>query len=646
MHKVNAYLNCTSRQKAQQLWWDKLCSCGYFDNLPTEFISVSQALGRVTAECVYARQSVPHYNGSAMDGIAVWAQDTFGAGETSPKVLKVLQKGESFAAAGCYVVNTGEVLPPGTDAVIMIEDVLLDSEQAEIMAAAAPWQHVRIIGEDIVANEMVLPEFHVISPPDIAAILAAGLREVSVLARPRVAIIPTGSELVEVGQELKPGAILEVNSHMLSAAVSEWGGLPLRHEIVRDDANCLKTAVVTCLDDYDLIITNAGTSAGTADFTTAVLADLGEVLLHGVAIKPGKPVALSICEGKPVIALPGYPGSAMLTAELFVRDVLLARQKLPAHQQSTVQAVLSRQVFSTIGVEEYLRVSLGQIQGRTVAAPLSRGAGMISTLTRTQGLVVVPQQSTGISAGDDVTVVLPDSRQQNDTLLSIGSHDLALEILGVFLNRRASITISCANVGSMGGVMAIRSNEAHLAGIHLLDVKTGEYNLSFLSKYLIGKSNWQLVHLAQREQGLIVVAGNPKNIVSIADLLRSDVRFINRQRGSGTRMLLDYQLVQQGLASDQIIGYGQEVATHMAVAASVAGNIVDVGLGIRAAAKALGLDFIPLAKEQYDILLNFAANDERARWIVDILKSAEFRRDVEALGGYDLAEAGKILVSQ
>ncbi|MBU2702424.1 putative molybdopterin biosynthesis protein [Sporomusaceae bacterium BoRhaA] len=646
MLKVNAYLNCVSRQEAQQAWWGKLDSCGYFCHLPTEEVPVSQALGRVTATSVYARQSVPHYNGSAMDGIAVRAQDTFGASETEPKRLSIRQKEEDFAPLGCYIVNTGEVLPQGTDAVIMIEDVLLGGGQAEIMAAAAPWQHVRIIGEDIVANEMVLSEYHVITPPDIAAVLAAGLDTVSVVMRPRVAVIPTGSELVATWQELKPGAILDVNSHMLSAAVVDWGGEPYRHEIVRDDEICLKEAINQCLETCDMVITNAGTSAGTADFTTTVLAQLGEVLLHGVEIKPGKPVALAVCQGKPVIALPGYPVSTMLTAELFVRDILLARQKLSEQKTQQVQAVLSRQVFSPLGVEEYLRVSLGEVQGRMVAAPLGRGAGIISTLTKAQGIVSVPKYSSGFSAGTKVDVSLIKCRQAENTLLSIGSHDLALEILGVFLNRQSSVKISCANVGSMGGVMAIRNNEAHIAGVHLLDERTGQYNLPYLSKYLSGKKDWKLVHLAQREQGLIVAQGNPKNIIGLADLIREDVRFVNRQRGSGTRMLLDYQLPKLGLKGEQIIGYGQEVATHMAVAASIDGGVADVGMGIRAAARALELGFIPIAQEQYDIILNFAEGDERAEEIIDILKSAAFRRDVEALGGYDLAEAGKVLVSQ
>ncbi len=646
MHKVNAYLDCSPRQAAQQLWWEKLVACGYFANLPAEEIAVTQTLGRVTAACVYAKQSVPHYNGAAMDGIAVRAQDTFGVSETEMKQLSLLEKGQPFTPSDCYIVNTGELLPPGTDAVIMTEDILLSGSQVEIMAAAVPWQHVRVIGEDIVANEMVLPEQQVMTPPAIAAALAAGLDTIPVVAKPRVAIIPTGSELVATSQELKPGAILDVNSHMLSAAVTDWGGIPYQHEIVADDEARLSAAIANCLENYDMVLTNAGTSAGTADFTTDVLSKLGEVLLHGVAIKPGKPVALAICRGKPVIALPGYPVSAMLTAELFVRDVLLARQKRASPAAQKTQAILSKQTFSPLGVEEYLRVSLGNVQGRLVAVPLGRGAGIISSLTKAQGLVTIPHSSSGFSAGAEVSVSLLNGRQVEDTLLSIGSHDLALEIVGVFLNRLYSQKLSCANVGSMGGIIAIRNNEAHIAGIHLLDEKTGQYNLSYLSKYLAGKKGWKLVHLAQREQGLLVAAGNPKNITGLTDLAGDGVHFVNRQRGSGTRMLLDYQLSCLGIKNEQITGYRQEVATHMAVAASIAGGVADAGMGIRAAAQALGLTFIPIAQEQYDIILNFAECDQRADAIITILSSKAFQSEVEKLGGYDLTKAGEVLISQ
>ncbi len=643
MQKVKAYLDCLPRKQAEMLWWEKLGAVDYFTALLGEVVSINEALGRVTAQCVYAKQSVPHYNGSAMDGIAVRAQDTFGAGETTPKKMLVLKAGEPFVDAGCYIVDTGDLMPLGTNAVIMVEDVHLSDGYADIIAAAVPWQHVRVIGEDIVANELVLPEHHVITPSDIAALLAAGLDSVEVVAKPKVTVIPTGSELVATHQELKPGAILDVNSHMLCAAVASWGGEAKRHEIVPDDYQKIKAAIIDSLQVSDMVITNAGTSAGTEDFTADILSELGEVLVHGVAIKPGKPVILALCQGKPVIGLPGYPVSAMLTADLFVRNVLYARQKLPLPETETVAATMSRQVYSHIGVEEYIRVSLGEVQGKTVAAPLGRGAGLISSLTKAQGMLVVKETMDGLPAGTVTNVKLFGRQQASKNILSVGSHDLALEILGVFLRRQANLSLSCANVGSMGGIMAVRNNETHIAGIHMLDEKTGEYNVSYVNRYLKNNPSCCLVHLAMRDQGLMVMPGNPKDIQGLSDLLRSDIEYVNRQRGAGTRMLLDYQLQKMNIDDRKIVGYDKEVGTHMAVAATIAGGAADTGMGIYAAAKALGLDFIAVAQEQYDLILNFSPEDERLALIIRILQSPEFRQQVEVLGGYDLKHAGNLV---
>lgn len=638
-----AYLHCLQRQEAQELWWQKVTEWGFFENLPVETVAVESSLGRVTAYSIYAKQSVPHYNSAAMDGIAVLAQDTFGAQETEPKYLTVLPVDKEFAAGCCYMVDTGDVLPAGTSAVVMIEDVQIDKGVAEITAAVAPWQHVRIIGEDIVVNELVVPEHHVIIPVDIAALLAAGLEYIEVVKRPQVGIIPTGDEIVATSQELKPGTILDVNSHMLAAAVKDWGGQAERLAIVKDNAEAIREAIWASLQRNDMVIINAGTSAGRDDYTVDVLAELGEILVHGVAIKPGRPVILAICQGKPVIGLPGYPVSAMLTAELFVRDILRARQKLPQWEVATIQATLAKQVASTIGVEEYIRVSVGNIQGKMVAAPISRGAGLISSLTKAHGIVSVEQSSAGLSTGSPVTVKLLRNFQSTNTILAVGSHDLALELLGVFLRRRLeNVSLSCANVGSMGGIMAIRNNEAHMAGVHLLDDKTGLYNTAYVEKYL-PKTTCQLVHLAMRQQGLMVMPGNEKGITGLGDLVRTDISFINRQRGSGTRMLLDYELGKCNIDAKQIAGYEKEVGTHMAVAASIAAGTADTGLGVQAAAVALGLNFIPVAEEQYDLLLNFTADDERLHAILDILQTAEFRSEVESLGGYDLRNAGKVL---
>ena len=643
MAKNKAYLNCRTRQQAQETWRQALDGAGFFSRPPVETIAVDAALGRVAAGCVYAVQSAPHYNSAAMDGIAVLASDTFGAQETAPLALRVLSPGEPFVRGGCYIVDTGDVMPSGTNAVVMIEDVHRAGQMAEITAAASPWQHVRIIGEDIVANELVLPEHQAVSPVDIAALLAGGLESVQVLARPQVGIIPTGDEIVATHGELRPGAILDVNSHMLAAAVTEWGGVPHRHAIVRDDPAALEAALRAELAVSDMVLVNAGTSAGTDDYTADVLGKLGRVLVHGVSIKPGKPVVLAICDGVPVVGLPGYPVSAMLTAELFVRDVLRRRQKLPAVDDVFIEAAVVRQMPSTVGVEEYVRVSVGNVQGKRVAAPLGRGAGLITSLTKAQGIVSIEEAGSGLNAGAITPVRMLRDYRPDRNILAVGSHDLALELLGVHLRRRRDdLSLSCANVGSMGGILAIRNNEAHIAGIHLLDEATGRYNVPAVEKYL-PEVAWRLVHLGMRRQGIMVAPGNPKGIKGLACLTRPDVNFINRQRGSGTRTLLDHELRKLGLDGRRINGYEKEVGTHMTVAASVASGTVDAGLGVQAAAAALGLDFLPVAAEQYDLLLNFAPHDERMALVMQVLQSAEFRTEVEALGGYDLAGAGNLI---
>ncbi len=630
------------RETAQTKWLDKLSEYGYFDKVPVENLPVDSAVGRITAGSVYARRSVPHYNSAAMDGIAVWAADTFGAGDRTPKLLQVLKTGQPFVPGSCYPVNTGNVLPAGTDAVIMIEHVHFRNGQAEILAPATPWQHVRIIGEDIVKQELIMPEQEEITPAAVGALLAAGLESVPVVARPVVHVIPTGSELVASQQELEPGKILDVNSHMLAAAVTQSGGIAVRRDIVPDDYQAIKNAITDSLAACDMVLVNAGTSAGTEDYTYKVLEELGEVLVHGVATKPGKPVILAICQGKPVVGLPGYPVSTMLTFDLFVQPVLVRRGKLTDIPRQTVTANLARQLPSEVGVEEYLRVSLGTVQGRQVAVPLSRGAGLISSLTRAHGILRVEQGSAGLPAGASVEVALLNKNlAEQETLLAIGSHDLALDVLGMYLRRKGRVLLSCANVGSMGGIMAIRNGEAHLAGVHILDEKTGEYN-TCVGQYLPGKK-WQLVHLAMREQGLMVRRGNPKDIHVIGDLTRTGVVMVNRQRGAGTRMLLDYKLKQLGIAGRTIAGYEKEVGTHMAVAATIAAGAADVGLGIRAAAEIMDLDFIPVAQEQYDLIAALEPDGKLIKLLIGILQSDQFRQEVEVLGGYNLAAAGTII---
>ncbi|MCC7106745.1 MAG: molybdopterin biosynthesis protein [Chloroflexi bacterium] len=606
--------------------------------LSAETLPVDEALGRVTAGPVWARISSPHYHGAAMDGIAVRAEETVGASETNPLRLTVGMQ--------ATWVDTGDPLPPDANAVIMVEHVqTIDDATLEIMAPVAPWQHVRAMGEDIVATELVVPEGHLLTPVDLGAVVAAGLSEVAVRRRPRIAVLATGSELVEPGTPLKPGDIVEFNSRMLCAQLTEWGAAPDRQPITRDDFDLLKSRVETALESHDVIVVNAGSSAGSEDFTSQVVQALGELLVHGVAIRPGHPVILGLARGKPVIGIPGYPVSAVLTNDLFVRPLVCRLLGLALPERPRVQAVVSRKVLSPIGEDEFVRVKLGRVGDRLIATPLSRGAGVIMSLVRADGILTIPRLSEGLHAGAEVDVELLRRREEVErTIVAIGSHDLTLDLLSSRLATvKPGFSLASSNVGSLGGLIALQRNEAHLAGSHLLDDTTGEYNLSYVRRHLPGRPV-VVVRLVGRDQGLIVPPGNPRGVGSLDDLLGGRLRFVNRQKGSGTRVLLDYELQRRGADPASIQGYEREEYTHLAVAAAVAGGVADVGLGILAAARALGLEFVPLLEEQYELVVpREHYESELLRPLLDIVRSQDFRGEVLALGGYHVERMGEVV---
>lgn len=648
MAKRKIYLENIPLSEALDKWWRRLNEAGLDKPLTGEKIVVDDSLGRVTAEAVSAKISSPFYHASAMDGYAVKFANTFGASETKPKRLKIGEK--------AIYMDTGDPMPEGFDAVIMIEDVNIikgqgargkgQDEFIEIIEPATPWQHVRTIGEDIVATELILPENHIIRPVDIGALLGGGITEIMVRRRPKVVIIPTGTEIVEPGTELKKGNIIEYNSRILSGLVSEWGGEPLRMLPVPDDYEKIKNATLQAIETGDIVVINAGASAGSEDFTASVIADIGEVFVHGINIKPGKPVILGIFDKKPIIGIPGYPVSAYLTFNIFIKPLIykwLGRGIAPPER---LKAKLSRQVASPLGQEEFLRVKLGEVGERLIATPISRGAGILMSLVRADGIVRISAQSEGLAAGSEVEVEL--LRQKADilnTIVCIGSHDNTLDLLANYLKKRyPMISLSSAHVGSMGGLMALKRGEAHLTGTHLLDEETGEYNIPFLRRLLTEKKI-VLVNLIYREQGLLVPRGNPKGIKGFEDLKRDDVIFINRQAGSGTRLLTDKSLKELGIELREVKGYDHEEYTHMGVASAVLSGIADTGLAILSSAVALDLDFIPVAKERYDLAIpEEFYNSEMIRLLLDIIRDdEEFRSHVLALGGYDISDMGKVI---
>lgn len=616
--------------------------------LETEPLPVDQALNRITAEATFARISSPHYHGSAMDGICVRAEDTFGATEFSPKKLKLIT-GESPIAGAFAFVDTGNALPSWANAVVMIEKVhQIDDITVEIFEATAPWQNVRLVGEDVVATELLLPRSHRLRPYDLGALLAAGHTSVVVKAKPRVAILPTGDELIKPGDEVSPGRIVEFNSTMLSALISEAGGTATILPSASDNPAKLKEALREALQNHHLVAIIAGSSAGEHDFTAQIIEEEGELLVHGIDVMPGKPAVLGVVQNKPVVGVPGYPVSAIVVAREIIEPALAKFLGQGFVARPKARAFVPKKIASHLGVEELVRVILGRVENKLVAVPLRRGAGVITTMVQADGLMRIPSLSEGVNAGEEVDIELLRSVEEIEhAILCTGSHDLSIDVLGDELKRNfAGLKIAASNVGSLGGLLSLQRGETHIAGTHLLDPATGEYNIPDIRR-VIPHAPVVLVHLVRREQGLLVQTGNPKRIEQLKDLTRAGVTFVNRQPGSGTRVLLDYQLQQSKLDPRAIRGYEREEFTHMAVAVAIASQLADVGLGVKSAAHALGLDFIPVGEEQYDLVfLRSFFDAEHGAKLLQTIRSADFRKAVETLGGYDARASGEIVYKQ
>ncbi len=639
MHKQKKYLDNQPLSNAIQGFREALIAADVGGPLAGERMLVDDSLGRVTSEAVIAKISSPFYHSAAMDGVAVRFIDTFGASEIRPKRLTMPEQ--------AMFVDTGDPMPNGYDAVIMIEDVEKISEsELEILKPATPWQHVRLVGEDIVATELIIPENTIVRPVDMAAMIASGHTSVMVRRRPVVSIIPTGTELVEPGSALKKGCIIDFNSVMLSAMAVECGANGVRKKIVKDDVALLGKTIIEAHAESDIVVINAGSSAGREDFTADVIAGLGDVVVHGVNIKPGKPVILGIVRGKPVIGIPGYPVSAALTFNLFVKPLIYSLLGITPSSLGTITAKLSRQVASSLGQEEFIRVKLGRVGDSLVVTPVSRGAGALMSLVRADGIIRVPAANEGIAAGHEVMVeLLRPSRDIEKTIVCIGSHDNALDVLGNFLKKKhAEFTLSSAHVGSMGGLLALKRGEAHLAGTHLLDEQTGEYNVGYITK-MLPDAGTMLVNLVYRTQGFIVPKGNPKSVKGFEDLTRSDVSFVNRQAGAGTRLLTDLHLRRLNIDPRNVKGYDHVEYTHMAVAAAVLSGAADTGVGVLSAAQALDLDFIPVARERYDLAIPKQFYDTpMLKALLSIIRDDKaFRDQIVSMGGYDVSDMGKIM---
>ena len=601
--------------------------------VPAVTLPLDQAVGRVTAEPVWATRSSPPFDSAAMDGIAVRAADTRGASETTPLLLPA----DRFA-----VVDTGDPLPGDCDAVVMREHVHYVDGQAELRAGVAPYEHVRSIGEDISATELLLPAAHRLRAVDVAAAAAAGAIEIVVRRPPVVAILPTGDEMRPVGSELAPGELMDTNSLMLAAQARAAGCDVITLGIEPDDPERIAAAIRGAIERCDLLIVVAGSSAGRDDYTAQLVARLGSLAVHGVAVRPGHPVVLGAIDSTPVIGCPGYPVSSSLTFDIFAVPLLADLEGVLPIPRAQTRARLARKVVSVIGSDDWVRVRLGRVAGSLVASPLPRGAGVLTSLVRADGLLVIPSELEGHHAGEEVDISLLRSIPEVEgTIVAIGSHDPILDLAASELRvRDPRVTLASSNVGSLGGLIALRDGLCHLAGSHLLEPETGEYNIPYIERMLPDR-DIAIVRLVHRDQGLIVAPGNPYGLTGIADLARGELRYVNRQRGAGTRVLLDYELQRVGIDPAGIVGYAREEPTHLAVAAAVASGRADCGMGVRAAARAFGLDFVPIAQEPYDLIMERATAESAAlQPLWELMETPGFRTAVEALGGYDTSQMG------
>jgi len=621
-------------EKAKDDYLDILVQNGMIPQVET--IAVMHAGGRTTAEPVHARICAPNHNSGAMDGIALNASLTLGAKLDKPITLT----SEQFK-----MIGTGDALPEDCNTIIISEDVIeLEDGSIQLSNEAIPWQNIRAIGEDICTGEMIMLSYSVITPSALGAMIAGGVTEVSVIKRPIVGIIPTGNKLTPQTELPKAGYALEPNSAIFSAMLEQWGAQTITYPIVKDSIEEISKALKEALKQCDVIIINADASDGKESFTAEAISSVGEILYHGIAMKPGKSAILGYNGSKPILGFPGYPVSGIIVIEQLLRPIIKFLCKSIPEKNRYLDAVLSRAVVSDSLHHEFIRVRLGYVGQKLIASPLSRGSGIVTSFMKADGLLEVPQESHGYESGETVSVrLLRPEEQLRDSLIVIGSHDPLLDELAELLRvQYGDVMVASAHVGSMGGLLAIKRGEAHVAGIHLLDAKTGEYNTSFVKK-MLSKTGVRLVQCVKRTQGIIVQKGNPLGIKGISDLTQRGLRYVNRQKGSGTRILMDYLCAKEGVETSQIFGYDRAEFTHNAVAAIIAGDSADAGLGIYSAAKLHDLDFVPVCKEQYDLLItNQSWELPMVQKLIAVLSSKMFKERISSLGGYEIDNPGTV----
>lgn len=605
-----------------------------------EYVPIAESSGLVAAEDITAARNVPHYAASAVDGYALRAALTAGASAATPAVLP----------SGSYKwVNTGADIPDGADAVLMVEDSSLDDDgNLTVYKALTPSMNVRPLGEDVMAGQIIAREGDTVSPALMSLFLCAGLDRVPVCRRPKTLFIPTGDEIVPreewlAGSKQKKGTAAESNSLFIQASFRRWGFDLDVADILPDDAGIISERVREGTEKYDMVLVGAGSAKGRRDHTFEALEREGRVIFHWLRMKPGRPAMAASVNGKPVICLPGFPMSAAVVLWSIVYPLLkllssgagdhahLIKSALGASGEH--KAKLLVQHSSPAGIREWLRVRTAKVGGEVYCWALTSGASVLLALAEADGIVMLPPAAFECEKGTEVNVWTIRGVDLDKRALFQGSDDPAVQLLVTPIRRRGGDLVIRA-VGSMGGLAALSRGECHIAAAHLLDDRDGSYNDSFIERFSNGRK-WVRILVFYRMQGMIVPAGNPKNIRSFKDFCDGDFVFANRQPGAGTRVLFDHCLKQCGKPASEIRGYEQQCVTHMEAANRVYNGLADAALGIKSAADALGLDFIPLAEEPYELVIpEEHMTHPSITALIGALGDKGWRERVGRMGGY------------
>ena len=578
--------------------------------LPAESVPLGRALGRVQAVDVVAAVDAPPFDRSNVDGFAVRAADTLGASDAAPKLLtlnaEVIACGDAptleVAPGTATTIATGGMIPRGADAVVMIEYTNMTEghvPRIELRRAVAPGQFVSYAGSDIARGETLLRRGTRVGSREIGMLAACGLAEIAVVRRPKVAVLSTGDELAAPGSSLEPAQVYDSNGAVVAAAVAEAGGEPLEFGAFPDDAAALEKAVRAALEQADMVVLSGGTSKGAGDLSHTIVSKLGPpgILVHGVALKPGKPLCLGVVGNKPIVVLPGFPTSAIFTFHAYVAPVIRARAGLPPEAAETVTATVPVRVASELGRKEFLLVSLIDSEEGTVAFPTGKGSGSVTSFSQADGFVEIDALASSLDAGSEVQVTLIGSAAHAPDIVIMGSHDVALDVVvGALAARGFSARVLA--VGSLGGVAAAGRGECDVAPVHLIDPKSGQYNVHLAQEGLALVPGWR------RMQGILFRPGDARfEGKSAAEALKAALAdpsalVVNRNAGSGTRVLMD-----KLLDGAKPAGYANQPKSHNAVAAAIAQGRADWGLAIEPVARMYGLGFLPVAPEHYDFLI-------------------------------------------